>query len=131
MNFKPMYVVVALLAVILAMLLYNRQSSMIEGLTNPAHTEFVAKGLKNDIVSLKDSLYISKYQDNYREIVKDLAEWCDLVVLKTLVSNKINIADGVNTENTKLISSLNQYAQFKETLSNASDTVLSNIQPSN
>jgi hypothetical protein len=127
MTINPMHVVIAVLTLILVLFLFKHKSPLIEGLNNPAHTEFVAKGLKNDIVSLQDSLHISKYQDNYHEIVKDMAEWCDLAILKTIVSNKINISDGVNTENTKLITSLNQYSQFRETLSNISDTVLTNI----
>jgi len=121
----------AFLTLILVIFLFKFRISTREGLTNPAHTEFVAKGLKNDIVSLQDALHISKYQDNYHEIVKDLADWCDLSMLKVIVSNKINIGDGINSENTKLISSLNQYSQFRETLSGIADTVLSNIPQNN
>ena len=130
MNIKPMYVVVALLSLVLVLYLYNRHSTIVEGLANPSHTEFVSKGLKNDIVSLEDSLHISKYQKNYQEIVKDMMSWCDLEILKVLVSNKINIEDGVDTANTELITSLNQYAQFRDTLQSVYDNVLTNVQAS-
>lgn len=130
MNIKPMYVVVALLTLVLVLYLYNRHSNIVEGLANPSHTEFVSKGLKNDIVSLEDSLHISKYQKNYQEIIKDMMSWCDLEILKVLVSNKINIEDGVDTANTELITSLNQYAQFRDTLQSVYDNVLTNVQAS-
>lgn len=130
MNIKPMYVIVALLTLVLVLYLCNRYSIVIEGLSNPSHTEFVSKGLKNDIVSLEDSLHLSKYQKNYQEIIKDMMSWCDLEILTVLVSNKINIEDGVNAANTELITSLNQYAQFRDTLQGVYDNVLTNVQAS-
>jgi hypothetical protein len=126
MNSAYKYILIAVSIVMLLVLLVNlKQSNIVEGLSNPSHTEFISKGLKNDLASLQDSLHISKYQSNYQEIVKDMMEWCDLEILKTLVTNKINIQDGVNTENSQLISSLNQYAEFKNTLQGVYDSILS------
>lgn len=102
-----------------------------EGLANPSHTEFVSKGIKNDVESAKDSLHLVKYQDNYKEILADMATWCDLEILKTIVQNKINIDDGVTTQNTEIISSLNEWAQFRNNLQSVSDNVLSNLPAAN
>jgi hypothetical protein len=102
-----------------------------EGLSNPSHTEFVSKGIKNDVESAKDSLHLVKYQDNYKEILADMASWCDLEILKTIVQNKINIDDGVTTQNTEIITSLNQWAEFRNNLQNVSDNVLSNLPTTN
>ena len=128
-KYKPITVVVALLFLI-GILYFLTRSKVVEGLANPSHTEFVSKGLKNDITSLEDSLHITKYQSNYQEILKDMMKWCDLEVLKVLTSNKINIEDGVNAANTDLITSLNQYSQFKNTLQSVYDNVLTNVQSS-
>lgn len=126
MNNAYKYILIAVSIVLLLVLLVNlKQSNIVEGLSNPSHTEFISKGLKNDLASLQDSLHIAKYQSNYQEIVKDMMEWCDLEILKTLVTNKINIQDGVNTENSQLITSLNQYAEFKNTLQGVYDSILS------
>ena len=130
LNLRPLYVVVALVLLCGGLYMMKNKRSIIEGLANPAHTEFVSKGLSNDITSLQDALHISKYQSNYQSIVKDMMQWCDLSILKVLVSNKINIEDGVDTANTELITSLNQYAQFKNTLQGVNDSLLTNIQSS-
>lgn len=133
MNFsfkwRPLTVLVAFL-ILIGTLYFITCNPVIEGLANPAHTEFVSKGLKNDITSLQDSLHISKYQSNYQAILKDMMQWCDLEVLRVLVSNKLNIQDGVDTANTELISSLNQYSQFKNTLQSVYDNILTNVQSS-
>lgn len=130
LNLRPLYVVLALLLLCGGLYMMKNKRSIIEGLANPAHTEFVSKGLSNDITSLQDALHISKYQSNYQSIVKDMMQWCDLSILKVLVSNKIGIEDGVDTANTELITSLNQYAQFKNTLQGVNDTLLTNVQSS-
>ena len=126
-KWKPITVVVALL-VLIGTLYFVTRNSIVEGLANPSHTEFVSKGIKNDITSLQDSLLLSKYQSNYQGIVKDMMQWCDLEILQVLVSNKLNIEDGVNAANTDLITSLNQYSQFKNTLQGVYDNVLTNVQ---
>ena len=128
-KWKPITVVVALL-VLIGTLYFVTRNPIVEGLANPSHTEFVAKGIKYDITSMQDSLLLSKYQSNYQGIVKDMMQWCDLEILQVLVSNKINIEDGVNAANTDLITSLNQYSQFKNTLQGVYDNVLTNVQSS-
>lgn len=130
MKLKPMIIVVALLVLILILYLYNRHSNIIEGLSNPSNTEFISKGLKNDIVSIEDGLHISKYQSNYQAILKDMMKWCDLEILTVLVSNKLDIQNGVDEQNTELITSLNQYSQFRNTLQSVYDNVLTNVQSS-
>jgi hypothetical protein len=127
MKWKPLTVLVALL-VLIGTLYFITRNPIVEGLANPSHTEFVAKGIKNDITSLEDSFLLSKYQSNYREIVNDLMKWCDLQILQVLVANKINIKDGIDPANTELITSLNQYSQFKNTLQGVYDSVLTNVQ---
>ena len=127
LKWKPLTVLVALL-VLIGTLYFITRNPIVEGLANPSHTEFVAKGIKNDITSLQDSFLLEKYQSNYREIVNDLMKWCDLQILQVLVANKINIQDGVDTANTELITSLNQYSQFKNTLQSVYDNVLTNVQ---
>ena len=64
----------------------------------------------------------------YKQIINDLMKWCDLQILQVLVANKINIEEGVHTTNTELITSLNQYSQFKNTLQGVYDGVLTNLQ---
>ncbi len=129
MKWKPLTVLVAIL-VLIGTLYFITRNPIVEGLANPAHTEFVSKGLKNDITSLEDSLHIAKYQGNYQGIVKDMMQWCDLEILKVLVSNKIDIQNGVDNANTDLITSLNQYSQFKNTLQSVYDNVLTNVKSS-
>ena len=98
-----------------------------EGLENPAHTEFISKGIKNDVESLKDSLHLAKYQSNYKEILQDLAQWCDLEIMKTIATNKINLDDGMTTQNTELLTSMNQWAQFRDTLRSLHTNLLSGV----
>ena len=62
LNLRPLYVVVALVLLCGGLYMMKNKRSIIEGLANPAHTEFVSKGLSNDITSLQDALHISKYQ---------------------------------------------------------------------
>lgn len=128
MNLKPLSVVIVLAILCFFLYCFSRKQNIIEGLSNPAHTEFVSKGLSNDITSLQDALHISKYQSNYQSILKDLMQWCDLEILSVLVSNKLNIQDGVSSTNTDLISSLNQFSQFRNTLQGVYDNVLTNVQ---
>ena len=129
-SLKPMTVVAASVILIITLHFLTRFDT-IEGLSNPAHTEFVSKGLKTDITTLEDSLLISKYNTNYKEILNDMMDWCDLEILKVLVSNKINIVEGVSTANTELIASLNQYSNFKTTLQGVYDNVLLKVSSSN
>ena len=128
LNIKPISVLLAFLILCFTLYCYNRRGSIIEPLSNPAHSEFVSKGITNDITSLEDALHISKYQSNYQSILKDLMRWCDLEILSVMVSNKLNIQDGVNTANTELITSLNQFSQFRNTLQGVYDNILTNIQ---
>lgn len=126
-SMRPLTIIVAVLALIFV-LHYLTRTSIIEGLTNnPSQSEFIAKGLKNDITTLQDGLLLSKYQSNYKEILKNMIEWSDLQILKTLVSNKLNLEDGVSNDNTQLITSLNQYSEFKNTIQNVYDNVLMNV----
>jgi hypothetical protein len=90
-------------------------------------TNFVVKGINNDIESLKDSLHLVKYQDNYKQILNDIATWCDLEILKALVNSKLNIDDGLSTKNTEVITSMNQWAQFRNNLQSVENNILSNL----
>ena len=103
------------------------KSKMREGLENPSMTNFVVKGINNDIESLKDSLHLVKYQDNYKQILNDIATWCDLEILKALVNSKLNIDDGLSTKNTEVITSMNQWAQFRNNLQSVENNILSNL----
>lgn len=125
---KNSSLIVILTLLLLSFLLYSltKNTDIIEGLANPAHTEFVSKGLSNDITSLQDALHISKYQKNYQTIVKDMMKWCDLSLLKVIVSNKINIENGVDTANTELISGLNEYSKFRDNLQTIYNNILTN-----
>ena len=125
---KNSSLIVILTLLLLSFLLYclTKNTDIIEGLANPAHTEFVSKGLSNDITSLQDALHISKYQKNYQTIVKDMMKWCDLSLLKVIVSNKINIENGVDTANTELISGLNEYSKFRDNLQTVYNNILTN-----
>lgn len=127
LKWKPLTVLIALL-VLIGSLYFTTRTHIIEGLANPSHTEFIVKSIKNDITKLDDSFLFSKYQNNYKQIVNDLMKWCDLQILQVLVANKINIEEGVDPANTELITSLNQYSQFKHTLQGVYDGVLTNLQ---
>lgn len=98
---------------------------IIEGLSNAGMTEIIAKGLSNDIKKLEDTLLINKYSDNYRAIVNDMSKWADLAILNGLISSKLNVQDGVSESNTQIITSLNQYAQLKESLQGVKNNLLS------
>lgn len=128
LNIKPISVLLALFILCFTLYCYNSSHSIIEPLSNPAHSEFVSKGITNDITSLEDALHISKYQNNYQSILKDLMRWCDLEILSVMVSNKLNIQDGVDKVNTEVITSLNQFSQFRNTLQSVYDNILTNIQ---
>ena len=127
LKWKPLTVLVALL-VLIGTLYFITRNPIVEGLANPSHSEFVVKSIKNDVTQLDDSFLFSKYENNYKELVNDLMKWCDLQILQVLLANKINIQDGVDTANTELITSLNQYSQFKNTLQSVYDNVLTNVQ---
>ena len=89
---------------------------MREGMATASSTEFVAKGISNDITKIQDLLLISKYKNNYKDIVDDLIKWCDLALLQAVSAGFINVDKGMDTTNTQLITGLNQYSQFKDTL---------------
>lgn len=101
-----------------------KKTGLIEGMTNPSETEFIAKGIGNDLEGLKDSLLINKYNSNYKTIVEDLMKWCDLAILNGLINSKLNIQDGISQSNTEIVSSFNQYADFKNTLQQVYDNLL-------
>jgi hypothetical protein len=118
-------VLAAILILWLLVNVYSRHNSLIEGMENPSITDLVVKGISNDITILEDQLHLKKYHSNYQTILRDLMKWCDLEVLKMLTSpGKINIGDGVTNANTELITSLNQYSQFKNTLQGVYDNLL-------
>ena len=98
-----------------------------EGLENPAHSEFISQGVKRDVESLKDSLHLGKYQKNYTQILQDLAQWCDLVIMKSVVNNKINLDQGMSSSNTEIITSMNEWAKFRNTLQGLHNNLLSGV----
>jgi len=93
---------------------------------DPALLAFVDKMMGSDLETIKDSLYLSKYKNNYQDFLKDLMEWCDLQTLVTLTSNNsgFNISKGINSTNTEFVSSLNQYAEFRNTIQGIYDRVI-------
>ena len=114
MKINWSYVCGFCLIVLLIILLFR--SKLREGMASASSTEFVSKGISNDITTLEDQLLISKYKTNYKEIVDDMIKWCDLALLKALSSNYINVDKGIETANTEIITAMNQYSQFKNTL---------------
>ena len=127
-NMKSILVGLAIVAVMIVVVGFVKSKSGIrEGLANPAHTEFISKGISNDVQSSHDALHLVKYQKEYKQILDDMAKWCDLQILNTIVTNKISMDDGVNTKNTEVITGLNQWAQFRDNLQSVSNNVLSNL----
>lgn len=126
-QFRDVVVGLIIAAMLIGFVYYAKSKTLREGLTsNAANSEFISKGIKNDIESLKDSLHIAKYKGNYQEILKDLATWCDLEILNTIAKNKLDMSNGFNTQNTEILTSLNQWSEFKNTLQSVHDNVLSN-----
>lgn len=127
MNFNLKWntetIIIAILVLMGAFYFVSRNRK-IEGFSNASRSEYLAKGLLNDITSLEDSLYISKYKTNYKDIVNDLSKWCDLQILNVIISNKIDAKGGFDTKNTEIITSLNQYREFKNTLEQVYDNLL-------
>jgi hypothetical protein len=127
-NMKSILAGLAILAFMIVVVGFVKsKSGHREGLANPAHTEFVSKGISNDVQSAHDALHLVKYQKEYKEILDDMAKWCDLLILKTVVTNKISMDEDINTKNTEVITALNQWAQFRDNLQSVSNNVLSNL----
>lgn len=114
MKINWSYVCGLCLIVLLVIVLFR--TKMREGMATASSTEFVSKGISNDITTLQDQLLISKYKSNYKDIVDDMIKWCDLALLKAVSSNYINVDKGLETANTELITAMNQYSHFKNTL---------------
>tara|TARA_B110000858_G_scaffold192819_1_gene244178 strand:- start:2385 stop:2768 length:384 start_codon:yes stop_codon:yes gene_type:complete len=101
------------------------RNTTVEGLSNAGMSKIIAKGFGNDIKQLEDTLLINKYSANYKTILDDMIMWSDLAILNGLISSKLNVQDGVSETNTQIITSLNQYAQLKETLQGVKQNLLS------
>lgn len=101
------------------------RNTIVEGLSNAGMSKIIAKGFGNDIKQLEDTLLINKYSANYKTILDDMIMWSDLAILNGLISSKLNVQDGVSETNTQIITSLNQYAQLKETLQGVKQNLLS------
>lgn len=114
MKINWSYVCGLCLIVLLVIVLFR--SKMREGMATASSTELVSKGISNDITKLQDLLLISKYKNNYKDIVDDMIKWCDLALLQTVSAGFINVDKGMDPSNTQIITGLNQYSQFKNTL---------------
>lgn len=126
-NTKRILTGLVLIGLLIFVVRFFGKSKMREGLANPSSTSFVLKGISNDVESVKDSLLLQKYQNNYKQILKDVATWCDLEILKAIVNSKLNIDDGFSTKNTEVITSLNEWAKFRNSLQSVDINILSNL----
>lgn len=115
MKINWSYVCGLCLIVLLVIVLF-RSKKMREGMATASSTELVSKGISNDITKLQDLLLISKYKNNYKDIVDDMIKWCDLALLQSVSAGFINVDKGMDPSNTQIITGLNQYSQFKNTL---------------
>jgi hypothetical protein len=82
MKINWSYVCGLCLIVLLVIVLFR--SKMREGMATASSTELVSKGISNDITKLQDLLLISKYKNNYKDIVDDMIKWCDLALLQSV-----------------------------------------------
>lgn len=126
-NTKRILTGLVLIGLLIFVVRFFSKSKMREGLANPSSTSFVLKGISNDVESVKDSLLLQKYQNNYKQILKDVATWCDLEILKAIVNSKLNIDDGFSAKNTEVITSLNEWAKFRNSLQSVENNILSNL----
>jgi hypothetical protein len=114
MKINWSYVCGLCLIVLLVFVLFR--TKMREGMATASSTELVSKGISNDITKIQDLLLISKYKNNYNDIVDDMIKWCDLALLQAVSGGFISVDKGMDPTNTKIITGLNEYSQFKNTL---------------
>ena len=124
LKYKPLCIIVALFLLIIVLYLCS-DKSVHEGLANNnINPSQVAKSIKNDIVVFENALNIKHNSQEYDEILTDVTKWCNLAVLDTIVTNKLKFKNGVDTTNTELITSLNQYMTLQQSLFNIQNNIL-------
>ncbi len=107
----------ALFLIYFVLHLANSQRRLVEGLTNNdsddsnagADSEKIAENIKDMSTKVIDSMLLDKYRKNYEDIVINMEELCNAVILKTIVSGKMDInqdtGDG-STESKKTLAKL-------------------------
>lgn len=129
-------IIVCFFIIYMSMKMFNLQTRVIEGLTNPDGTitasstppssgeagaaASYAAAIKAQVVKLQDELLIAKYRKDYEAVIINLDDYIGYLMIKQTLNMKLN---GDMESNIKAIEKLNVLKNSKESL-NATMTFL-------
>ena len=100
--------------------LSKQQFKLIESLTNNSYdSETFANDIKESTNKMTDTLLVSKYRDNYENIIINLEEWCNAKILSTILDGSIDIKSSGEEEIINSMKKINEMENFKNNLNSS------------
>ena len=121
MNYSSMInyagMIVVMFFVVFIIFRFFNSTTLIEGMSGMGvNASHVSEGIKNNVSNIIDNLHIDKYRRDYEDIIINLDEWCSAEILKSTISNTIDVSKGLSDSNLKIIRNINDLNTFKDTL---------------
>jgi hypothetical protein len=119
-------IIVSFFIIYMVLKMFQLQTNVIEGLTNPDTTEETgtastyAANIKSQVVKLQDKLLISKYRKDYESAIINLDDYIGYLMIQQVLNMKLG--NDIKT-NIETINTLNILKNSKESL-NATMTFL-------
>ena len=113
-------IIVSFFIIYMVVKMFQLQSNVIEGLTNPDTTANYSANIKSKVIKLQDELLITKYRKDYESAIINLDDYIGYLMIQQVLNMKLD--DDIKS-NIASINALNILKQSKESL-NATMTFL-------
>ena len=113
-------IIVCFFIIYMVIKMFQLQSNVIEGLTNPDTTANYSANIKSKVIKLQDELLITKYRKDYESAIINLDDYIGYLMIQQVLNMNL---DGDMKSNIMSINSLNILKNSKESL-NAAMTFL-------
>ena len=113
-------IIVCFFIIYMVVKMFQLQSNVIEGLTNPDTTANYSANIKSKVIKLQDELLITKYRKDYESAIINLDDYIGYLMIQQVLNMKLD--DDIKS-NIASINALNILKQSKESL-NATMTFL-------
>ena len=113
-------IIVCFFIIYMVVKMFQLQSNVIEGLTNPDTTANYSANIKSKVIKLQDELLITKYRKDYESAIINLDDYIGYLMIQQVLNMNL---DGDMKSNIASINSLNILKNSKESL-NAAMTFL-------
>ena len=113
-------IIVCFFIIYMVVKMFQLQSNVIEGLTNPDTTANYSANIKSKVIKLQDELLITKYRKDYESAIINLDDYIGYLMIKQVLNMKL---DDDMKSNIASINALNILKNSKESL-NATMTFL-------